>query len=150
MNQPIKRHPSLQPVSREHHFGLLLCWKIRQGFRLDISPERIKSYSDWFWKNHLMAHFEVEEKYIFSVLPADDPLIIQAFSEHHRLKKLFESDDIPESFRLIEQELDQHIRFEERVLFNKVQQVATPEQLQLIEENHNTPFDDNWEDEFWK
>ncbi len=150
MNQPIKRHPSLQPVSREHHFGLLLCWKIRQGFRLNVNPERIKKYTDWFWHNHLMAHFEVEEKYIFSVLPSDDALIIQAFAEHQRLKALFESEDIPLSLELIEQELDQHIRFEERVLFNKVQQVATPEQLRLIEENHNTPFDDKWEDEFWK
>lgn len=151
VKQYIKRHISLQPISREHHFGLLLCWKIRQGFRFGAEPNRIKRYSDWFWKNHLLHHFIVEEKYIFSVLPDDDELVIQALSEHQRLKALFEkSENISESLQLIEKELDKHIRFEERVLFNKVQQVATPTQLRLIEEKHNEPFHDNWDDEFWK
>lgn len=42
MSQPIKRHPSLQPLSREHHYGLLLSWKIREGFKREVPPERIK------------------------------------------------------------------------------------------------------------
>jgi hypothetical protein len=58
---PIKRDKALQEVSREHHHGLLLCWKIRKGFSKGIEPERIKRYADWFYKTHLISHFEVEE-----------------------------------------------------------------------------------------
>jgi len=31
MTTPIKRHNSLQPLSRDHHDGLLLKWKINKG-----------------------------------------------------------------------------------------------------------------------
>ena len=31
-HKPQKRHKALQPLSREHHHGLLLSWKIRSGF----------------------------------------------------------------------------------------------------------------------
>jgi len=42
MSNPIKRNEALKPLSRDHHHGLLLCWKIRQGIKLNIEPERIK------------------------------------------------------------------------------------------------------------
>ena len=35
-NKPIKRHKAIQPLSREHHQGLLLCWKIGKGFEKGI------------------------------------------------------------------------------------------------------------------
>ena len=41
---PIKRSEFLKPISREHHHGLLLCWKIRAGLKKGIEPERIKLY----------------------------------------------------------------------------------------------------------
>ncbi len=68
MSQPIKRHPSLQSLSREHHYGLLLSWKIREGFKREVPPERIKKYTNWFWENHLAPHFQFEESYIFPIL----------------------------------------------------------------------------------
>ena len=40
---------------------------------------------------------------------------------------------------LIEEELEQHIPFEERILFNEIQQRATPEQLIGIEKHHSGP-----------
>ena len=58
-NIPIKRHKALQPLSRDHHHGLLLSGKIRAGFSKNIEPLRIKNYADWFFKNHLIPHFEI-------------------------------------------------------------------------------------------
>lgn len=43
MSKSIKRTKALQPLSRDHHHGLLLCWKIRQGIKLNVEPERIKN-----------------------------------------------------------------------------------------------------------
>ena len=33
---PIKRSEYLKPLSRDHHQGLLLCWKIRTGLKKGI------------------------------------------------------------------------------------------------------------------
>ncbi|MCB9262835.1 MAG: hemerythrin domain-containing protein [Flavobacteriales bacterium] len=150
MPEPIKRHRSLQPVSREHHHGLLLSWKIRQGLSLGIAPERIKKYTDWFWENHLQPHFEFEENYVFSILEKNQPLIKRALAEHRHLEQLFTAATMIESNLVsIEQELAAHIRFEERVLFNEVQKVASEEQLNHVEHAHSNSITEDWQDEFW-
>ncbi|MEC3881858.1 hemerythrin domain-containing protein [Parapedobacter sp. 10938] len=149
--KPLKRDPHLKAVSRDHHDGLLLCWKIREGFKREIDISRIKRYTDWFWASHLVDHFAIEERYIFPILGADHELVKKALSEHRRLKRLFADDtEVWRSLNLIEEELDSHIRFEERVLFNEVQKVATAEQLALVDKHHNHhALCDDWEDEFW-
>jgi len=150
--KPIKRNKLLQPISREHHQSLLLCWKIRTGFSKGVEAARIKKYTDWFFENHIQPHFEVEEKYIFPILGNEHELVKKALSDHRRLKRLFENEEeIEKSLSLIEEELESHIRFEERVLFNEIQEIATEEQLKLISEKHTEEkFQENTEDEFWK
>ena len=148
---PIKRHKSIVTISKDHHLALLLSWKIRTGFKKNIDPKRIKTYSNWFWKNHVQEHFEIEEKYVFPILGNEHPLIKKALAEHHRLKKLFESEnEINNNLSLIEEELEDHVRFEERILFSEIQKVATEEELKNIEIHHQNNFCDDWKDEFWK
>lgn len=152
MSQPIKRHVSLQPLSRDHHHGLLLCWKIREGFKKQIDPVRIKRYADWFWQTHLAEHFRIEEAYVFPVLGSDHPHVQQAIKEHRSLEQLFaQTTDVSQTLSQLEAELEKHIRFEERVLFNEIQEVATAEQLAACERHHNAGADVTaWEDEFWR
>lgn len=148
---PLKRDPALRHLSHDHHHGLLLCWKIRQGFKLGIEPARMKNYCEWFWTSYLDPHFEEEEKVIFPVLPEEDPLIKQAWTEHKRLRKLFSSWENPEkTLGQIEEELEKHIRFEERILFPKIQEKATTEQLETIAAHgKREKFMENDEDPFW-
>lgn len=148
---PIKRNTHLQAISREHHHGLLLSWKIRTGLKKHIEPARIKVYADWFYKTHLLPHFEIEEKYIFPILGNDNELIKKVLAEHERLKSYFESEtEILENLNLIEKELEDHIRFEERVLFNEIQAIASEEQLQKVKSIHDEDkFVDNQTDAFW-
>tara|TARA_R110002072_G_scaffold249501_3_gene408411 strand:- start:131 stop:592 length:462 start_codon:yes stop_codon:yes gene_type:complete len=150
-HKPQKRHKALQNLSREHHHGLLLSWKIRAGFSKNIEPKRIKVYADWFFETHLIPHFEMEEAHIFTILNEDSDLIKKALADHRRLKRLFtESDDEAKALSKIEEELDKHIRFEERVLFPEIQKVATEAQLALIEAIHqDDDFIDKLDDEFW-
>jgi len=149
--KPLKRHKSIVPLSKDHHQALLLCWKIRTGFKKKIAPQRIKSYSNWFWINHIQPHFNIEEKYVFPVLGNEHDLIKRALAEHRSLKELFESEtDINKNLSLIEEELENHVRFEERILFGEIQKVATDEELKNIEKYHQDNFCDDWEDEFWK
>nr|AWJ66170.1 hemerythrin HHE cation binding region [uncultured bacterium] len=148
---PIKRDQALIQVSRDHHHGLLLCWKIRTGFSKGVEVGRIKRYTDWFFETHLVPHFNLEEKYILPILGNKNELVKRALTEHRRLIRLFCNDcEIEKSLSLIEEELEKHIRFEERVLFNEIQKVATAAQLKIISELHdNEKFQDNKKDEFW-
>ncbi len=148
----IKRDDFLKPVIRERHLGFLFCWKIRVGIEKNINPTRIKKYTDWFYKTYLIHYFKFEEKYMFPILPSENKMRIKAMAEHRRLKRLFESDtDILKNSSLIEEELENHIRFEERMLFDEVKRNATEEQLQLIRIHHSDEkFTDNVSDPFWK
>ncbi len=111
----------------------------------------MKKYNDWFFENHLLPHFEIEEKYLFPVLDEGNELIQKALAEHRRLKRLFkDKEDLVKSLGSIEKELELHIRFEERELFNEIQKNATEEELAVIFEKHrDEKFQENTEDEFW-
>lgn len=150
--KPIKRSEKLKPLSREHHHALLLCWKIKNGFAKGASAERIKKYADWFFENHLVPHFEIEEKYVFIVLGDDNTLVKQAKDDHKRLVALFTAtEDIDTNLRTIEETLQNHVRFEERILFNEIQKLATEAQLSDIEMFHvEGKFVDNVDDPFWE
>lgn len=150
MPKPIKRSIALTPISREHHHGLLLSWKIKEGIKRNIEVNRIKKYTDWFWKNHLQQHFEFEEKYIFIILGEENPLIKQALKEHKRLHKLFaNSVSVEKNLILIQKELTTHIRFEERILFPEIEKIATSNELLIIESSHSVNIKEEWKDEFW-
>ncbi|ELR70230.1 hypothetical protein C900_03915 [Fulvivirga imtechensis AK7] len=150
--KPIKRDKKMQPLSRDHHHSLLLSWKIRQGMSKGIALERIKTYCDWFFEKYAEPHFCLEEKYLFPVLGEDHKLIKKALADHRRLRRLFTMNtDLERTLSLLEEELEAHIRFEERVLFNIIQEAATEEQLDKISTVHNDEiFEENTEDEFWK
>lgn len=150
--KPITRNKRLQPLSRDHHHGLLLCWKIKQGFNKDVAVERIKRYTDWFYNNHIKSHFQIEETYLFPVLGEAHALVKKAITEHNRLEMLFtDSIDTSNSLKLLAEELKQHIRFEERLLFKEIEKVASEEQMNTILYKHTSEkFEENTQDEFWK
>jgi iron-sulfur cluster repair protein YtfE (RIC family) len=118
---------------------------------VDIS--RLKKYAEWFYQNYLIPHFKVEEKYVFPILGNENVLNKKAISEHRSLQRLFESPAIEyqKNLSLISDELINHIRFEERVLFGEIQKIATAEQLLSIEFNQSDEkFVDNLSDPFWE
>lgn len=150
--KPIKREEYLKALSREHHHSLLLCWKIKTGFTKGVSITRMKLYIDWFFKNHLQPHFELEEKYIFPILGNENVLIKQAIEEHKIISRLFcDTSHIETSIKQIQEDLEKHVRFEERVLFDEIQKVASSENMEEIIKLHtNEKFIENTTDVFWE
>lgn len=150
--KPLKRHEALKPLSRQHHSGLLFSWKLRKGFTENISTERLKAYANWFFIHEIKPHFKLEEDYIFPILDTKNPLIVRALKEHRRLERLFyEHENIQNSLSLLEEELEAHIRFEERILFNEIQKIATKEELEKINKIHpDTDSEKIYEDSFWE
>ena len=60
----MKRNENLVPLSRDHHFGLLCSWKIREGLERILLTTGSKIYQ-LFWQESLSKHFEIED----TVLP---------------------------------------------------------------------------------
>ena len=158
MTKPIKRSEHIIQLSREHHFSLLFCWKVRKGIKKGIDPERIVSYILYFWEKHLLPHFS-EEDILFEKV--NDKMVQRAYAEHHEINELVEGlgsikdeeDKIQMSIRIADL-VDSHVRFEERKLFPHLEAAIEESELAKIGkkllEAQPEPLQDNYEDEFWK
>lgn len=150
MNRPLKRNPALQPLSREHHFALLLCWKVQKGLELHVSTERVVDYLTQMWYHQLKPHFDIEEHYVFSIL-ANNAAVEQAVEDHRWIKnEILYGNHCKESLDLIWQRLESHIRFEERIIFPEIQIIANDAQWDEIKSVHGEAIPElNWKDQFW-
>lgn len=153
---PIKRSKALVEYSREHHFGLLLIWKIREGLKKNIELKRITNYLIWFFNQEIELHFKDEEVSLFEKLPLDDTLRKQAFDEHNQIYQLIVNlQKDSENVLLLKEfadSLESHIRFEERILFNHIEKYLTDKELKHLEMSHRKSeknIDEKWEDWFW-
>ena len=150
VTKPIKRHEALKPLSREHHEGLLLCWKIRTGLQKNIDMNRIVGYCKYFFDEHLVPHFETEEKLVFPILGYDNEHVKKALQDHLELKKLFNMNVADKKIlNILEKKLEDHIRFEERILFNEIQNVASASEFKKLESVHEEKTNECWDDRFW-
>lgn len=43
----LKRNENLKVLSREHHYGLLFSWKIREGLQKSIPTERMRPFVEY-------------------------------------------------------------------------------------------------------
>jgi|JI9StandDraft_1071089.scaffolds.fasta_scaffold179399_1 hemerythrin-like domain-containing protein len=148
----MKRHDALVQLSRDHHFGLLLCWKLKEGLKKEIAVERMEKYIRLFYSTNLKDHFAEEEESIFKILGNDHPLISEAISQHQIFRKMvengFKNPEEIETFRAL---LELHIRTEERVIFPEIEKQATDEQLEaILNLNHPELKEPEYDDLFWK
>ena len=157
VHTPLKRHPAIASFSREHHFGLLLVWKIRQGLKKSINPERISKYVTFFFKEDLEKHFKEEEILLFSKLPVTDDLRKRAEADHqiiYTLVAAIEKRKVdPVLLYQLADLLEEHIRFEERQLFYHLQDYISAVDLEKIESrfsNNSKSIDEKWDDIFWE
>jgi hypothetical protein len=153
---PIKRHQAIISFSKDHHFGLLLAWKIRHGLTNNINPERISNYVIYFFDQDLKKHFQEEEELLFIKLPAGNNLRQKAEADHQAILHLLSRIESDKSnATLINQmanEIEEHIRFEERELFNYLQKNIPGKELEAIASrlpNSAQSIDDRWKDVFW-
>ena len=154
--KPIKRSNALVKFSKDHHFALLLIWKVRQGVRLNIENERISKYLIFFFENYLKAHFKEEEELLFVHLESDS-ISRRTAEQHHKAlsemaAQIKSHPGITVTTEFINT-LEKHIRFEERELFNELQTMLSEAALNMIAEkmeaSHPNEKEDNWNDTFW-
>jgi len=154
--QPIKRHSSFVKYSREHHFGLLLVLRVRRGVGANTDAVRIKEYVLNFFGSALYPHFISEEKLMFPLMEANDSLRVRCETEHRSIyalinrMKTFPPD--PTLLSEFADQLEKHIRFEERELFTHLEKTIEKATLEKIfeEESKLTVNEPEWTDKFWK
>ena len=151
--KPLKRSEQLAPLSREHHDGLLFVWKIRTGLKNGTDPGTLKQYTSWYWQNHLESHLETEEEVLLTFLPSKSEMGQRIRSEHESIRELASNAakiDVND-LAMLADKLSDHIRFEERQLFNHLEETLSTEQLNSIylKLNHEQVCSVEWKEEFW-
>ncbi len=154
--KPIRRNENIVKLSKEHHFSLLFCWKIRQGIKLEIPAARIIKYVKYFEGNFLHPHFMEEENILFA--PLKDKLVEKAMKQHKEINRVVSTlskDNNANPLEQLEKLADlvnDHVRYEERELFPHIERTLKPAQLEAIGKqlNEEHPLSkDEYEDEFW-
>ncbi len=137
----MKRQPMLAPLSREHHRELAQARHLRTAaagdaaLRLAAADRFVVSFF-----SETVAHFRREEEELFPLYAryaGTTPLLERILGEHmqlHGLARALRSglaagDVTPELLRELGELLRDHVRLEERELFEEIQRVVPAAEL---------------------
>ncbi|HET8674479.1 MAG TPA: hemerythrin domain-containing protein [Blastocatellia bacterium] len=125
-----RRHESLIPLSREHHYGLMLCLRIHRGLPQHGHDEAwLRAKADQaarFFASDLAPHFKAEEEALFPAMRdfrGASELLSELLSEHRELERLAgrlggtDPAELHEALVRFADLLEGHIRKEEREAF---------------------------------
>ena len=136
-----------------HKDGLKLCDHIHIGIKNGIQHERIFQYCQWYYLNHIEYQFELEEKIIFPFLDTDESQIKKILSDHRKIKRIVKGKvNFTKAINQSEELLEQHIRFENKLNFNKIYASAYQlfgSDITKLFFGYNNVCEKEWEDKFW-
>jgi iron-sulfur cluster repair protein YtfE (RIC family) len=142
----MKRHQSLVSLSRQHHQGLITARLLQLDAPpykgLPSEPTGKKHYYLDFYRLHLQPHIQLEERVLFPFLGGKGPelaqLINELSQEHHQIHELTaglrSEQDLPLLLHQIGSLLEQHIRKEERIFFERIQQLLPEDDLRDLQQ----------------
>lgn len=141
----MKRDPNLIPLSHDHRRALFLAQNLKangpkfKGYPTE--PEEKGKFAQEFWANDLNQHIDLEEQIVFPFLKAKDvelaQIIEELIEEHKTLRNSFQilslqDEELIHTLDQLGHLLERHIRKEERIFFQRVQElVAQPELEEL-------------------
>jgi hemerythrin-like domain-containing protein len=138
----MKRSPELRDLSVQHHDALIAARTMRRAGEGAAPLEAAIARFMQAWHGEIRAHFQVEEEVLLPLFaraaPADDPLIVRTLTEHVLLRRMvYDLKQAAGEQRQplageIGRLLNDHIRFEERVLFPAIETaLAGPSLVEL-------------------
>lgn len=146
-HRPITRHEALAPFSRDHYLGLVRARHLIKAADADAVARRkaIAEFIDGF-DHEIAEHFDDEERLLVDLL--DEAHRERLIAEHRALRESADHarqlrkqvDPDPETLRQIGQALDDHIRWEERELFQHIQSTLSEAQLRVLQ-GHTAPIE---------
>lgn len=131
---PLKRHPALQPLSRDHYVGLVQARHLSQAADGSDVDRRaaVAAFLD-AWDSEIAEHFNDEERLLGPL--ADEAGRDRLHEEHRSIRELVtlarekrrQVDPGAQWVRLLGETLAAHIRWEERELFPAMEAAVTGE-----------------------
>ena len=140
----MKRHPALAELSREHHHELSLARGLRRTASAPAEQrlEAAAAYVEQFF-GPTADHFRREEEVVFPLYAAyagPTPLVDRVLREHMELNGLARElraqvtagEVEPATLEALGTLLHDHVRLEERVLFEEIQRVVPSAELEAL------------------
>ena len=125
----MKRDPALRNLSNEHHQGLVLAKRAKKAACTEEAQQAWEEIRQRF-AVEMEPHFRDEEARLLPALEraGEAKLVKRTLDEHVALRRLIDENSVEAMIRFAGL-LEQHIRFEERELFEAAQHVLTPAEL---------------------
>src|SRR5688572_28412345 len=115
----MKRDKNLQPLSRQHHNGLMVALLLLKGTHRNADLKVMADFILDAWHKELKQHFIMEEKILIPALSQksfDHKLTDRLLTEHEKLRSIMEKiqqgNFTVADINRFAQSLEQHIRFE--------------------------------------
>lgn len=134
------RNKNLVPLSRQHQHALALCVRIDRALPIaesDLDSWRVEMVQHF--RAEIRIHFAAEEEFVFPaarVFPELRPLVDELIFDHAWLRERFAEAETQRLSGLAVGEfarrLSEHVRKEERQLFERLQQLMSGEELELL------------------
>jgi iron-sulfur cluster repair protein YtfE (RIC family) len=140
----MKRNKNLILLSHDHYHGLSLANLIKKNApefsRLPNDMPGKLRYTLNAYDNELIQHFFEEEEILFPAVEGKDPeideLIEEVLEEHCRIRDLVfclrAGVSIEDNLDRLGCLLEKHIRKEERILFKKIEDILTDEEMKKL------------------
>ena len=137
-NSRMLRDKNLIPLSHQHQHALALCVRLDRALaRGDADLNAWQQEIAGMWESEIRFHFEAEEKVLFPAAATfAEPLVKQLLAEHEALRGFFARTQSQQlavaDLRTFVETLSQHIRTEERQLFEECQRQMPPDEMARI------------------
>lgn len=134
----MKRSDALIPLSHEHHQALYLAKVLKDSDDVDAAAEAFTT----FWGTHGAVHFRIEEEVLLpgSGLPgpSSDEGVARLLDEHldirRRAGKVLGGRASLQDLKELGTNLADHVRFEERELFPRIEANLDSDQMEILAE----------------
>jgi hemerythrin-like domain-containing protein len=134
------RDKSLIPLSRQHQHALALCVRIDRAQPIaERDVEAWQAEIKQQFQQEIKFHFAAEEQVLFPIarnFPDLISLVDELAAEHDSLRREFSQADTntltAEDLPRFAGTFSQHIRKEERQLFERIQQLLSPQEMAAL------------------
>jgi hemerythrin-like domain-containing protein len=142
----VKRHAELKSFSDDHHQGLVNARRLKRAAAGE-ETELADAARDFleFWRQDTVLHFRKEEEVLLPVLARhggdlDQPSVTEMLAQHARIRGLVMElgDELGrqevrgEALRKLGEQLEAHIRLEERRVFPFIEETLTVQALKEV------------------
>jgi len=134
------RDQNLVPLSRQHQHALALCVRIDRASPIgDLEIGVWQAEIAQHFQNEIRIHFAAEEHVLFPAarrFPALNALIDELLSDHFVLREAFAKAEAhtmtASELKTFAEQMSVHVRKEERLLFERMQELMTQEALAAV------------------